>query len=121
MPRHAPELECSAEDKAALTAVTKSGTAEARTVDRARIVLACLEGKEIQQVARACTGTFICMALDLQSDTSAATDPSAEPIVLAIAASAGSGSVRRVFNSSSARNQSTSGVPIGVPRSCQRA
>ena len=52
MPRHAPELECSAEDKASLLALTKSGTAEARTVRRARIILACLEGKEIKQVAR---------------------------------------------------------------------
>jgi transposase len=52
MPRHAPELECSAEDKASLVAVTKSQTAEARAVERARIILACLEGKEIQQVAR---------------------------------------------------------------------
>jgi transposase len=52
MPRHAPELECSAEDKASLVATTKSRTAEARAVERARIILACLEGKEIQQVAR---------------------------------------------------------------------
>ena len=52
MPRHAPELECSAEDRASLIALTKSGTAEARVVERARIILACLEGKEIQQVAR---------------------------------------------------------------------
>jgi transposase len=52
MPRHAPELNCSAEDKASLIAVTKSRTAEARAVERAKIVLACLEGKEIQQVAR---------------------------------------------------------------------
>ena len=52
MPRHAPELECSAEDKASLVALTKSGTEEARVVDRARIILVCLEGKEIQQVAR---------------------------------------------------------------------
>jgi transposase len=51
MPRHAPELECSAEDKASLVAITKSRIEEARAVDRARIVLACLEGKEIQQVA----------------------------------------------------------------------
>ena len=29
-------------------------TAEARTVLRARIMLACLEGKEMQQVAREC-------------------------------------------------------------------
>ena len=52
MPRHAPELKCSREDKASLVALTKSGTAEARAVERARVVLACLEGKEIQQVAR---------------------------------------------------------------------
>ena len=40
------------EDKASLLALTKSHTAEARTVLRARIMLACLEGKEMQQVAR---------------------------------------------------------------------
>jgi transposase len=51
MPRHAPELECSAEDKASLVAITKSRIEEARAVERARIILACLEGKEIQQVA----------------------------------------------------------------------
>src|SRR6266436_7051720 len=52
MPRYAPELECSVEDKASLVSLTKSRTAEAYVVERARIVLACLEGKEIQQVAR---------------------------------------------------------------------
>src|SRR5271154_1102985 len=52
MPRHAPELECSAEDKASLVGITKSRIEEARAVERARIILACLEGKEIQQVAR---------------------------------------------------------------------
>src|SRR2546427_8139 len=52
MPRHAPALECSTEDKASLVAITKSRTEEARVVERARIILACLEGKEIQQVAR---------------------------------------------------------------------
>ena len=51
MPRHAPELECSAEDKASLVAITKSRIEEARVVERARIILACLDGKEIQQVA----------------------------------------------------------------------
>src|SRR5580698_1111970 len=51
MPRHAPELECSIEDKASLVALTKSRIGEARAVERARIILACLEGKEIQQVA----------------------------------------------------------------------
>jgi transposase len=52
MPRHAPQLECSIEDKASLVAIAESRTEEARAVERARIVLACLEGKEIQQVAR---------------------------------------------------------------------
>jgi transposase len=52
MPRHAPELECSAEDKASLVAIAKSRIEEARTVERARIILACVDGKEIQQVAR---------------------------------------------------------------------
>jgi transposase len=52
MPRHAPELECSTEVRASLVALTKSRTAEARIVDRGRIILACLGGKEIQQVAR---------------------------------------------------------------------
>jgi hypothetical protein len=52
MPRHAPELECSDEDKLSLIAIAKSRTEEARAVERARIVLACVEGKEIQQVAR---------------------------------------------------------------------
>ena len=52
MPRHAAALQCSTEDRASLVALTKAGTAEARVVKRARIILACLEGKEIQQVAR---------------------------------------------------------------------
>jgi transposase len=52
MPRRAPELECSAEDKASLVDITKSRIEQARSVERARIILACLEGKEIQQVAR---------------------------------------------------------------------
>jgi transposase len=52
MPRHAPVLECSGEDKASLVAISKSRTEEARDVERARIILACLEGKEIQQVAQ---------------------------------------------------------------------
>lgn len=52
MPRHATALECSAEMKAKLLSTSKSRTGEARAVERARIILACLEGKEIQQVAR---------------------------------------------------------------------
>ena len=52
MPRHAPTVECSVEIKAKLLSTSKSRTEEARAVERARIILACLEGKETQQVAR---------------------------------------------------------------------
>lgn len=52
MPRHAATLTCSEEVRAQLVTTSKSRTEEARAVERARIVLACLEGKEIQQVAR---------------------------------------------------------------------
>ena len=52
MPRHAPTLECSDEDKASLIAISKCRTEEARTVERAKIILARLEGRQIQQVAR---------------------------------------------------------------------
>lgn len=52
MPRHAPALNCSAEIRASLAAIGRSRTEEARLVERARIILACLEGKETQQVAK---------------------------------------------------------------------
>jgi transposase len=52
MPKHAAPLECSAEVRAELTAMSRGRSEEARMVERARIVLACLQGKEIQQVAR---------------------------------------------------------------------
>jgi len=52
MPRHAPVLECSDEGKASLMAISESRVEEACSVERARIVLARLQGKEIQQVAQ---------------------------------------------------------------------
>src|SRR5260370_14381151 len=52
MARYAPELEWLVEDKASLVARAKSRKAEAHAVERAGIILACLEGKEIHQVAR---------------------------------------------------------------------
>ena len=52
MPRHAAVLLCSVEVQAELVAISRSRTREARLVERARIILACLDGKEIQQVAR---------------------------------------------------------------------
>ena len=45
MPRHAPALECSAEDKAGLIGIRKSRIEEARLVERGRIILARLEGQ----------------------------------------------------------------------------
>ena len=51
MPKHAAPLDCSAEIRAELLAISRSRTQEARMVERARIILACLERKEIQQVA----------------------------------------------------------------------
>ena len=45
-------LECSAQQRAALVALARSRTAEARLVERARIVLACLEGKRNDAVGR---------------------------------------------------------------------
>jgi len=51
MPKHAAPLDCSPEVRAELVAISRSRTQEARMVERARIILACLEGKEIQQVA----------------------------------------------------------------------
>jgi transposase len=51
MPRSAPALQCSEEIRNQLVATSRSRTAEARAVERARIILGCLEEKEIQQVA----------------------------------------------------------------------
>ena len=52
MPKHAAPMDCSAEVRAELIAMSRSRTEEARMVERSRIILACLQGKEIQQVAR---------------------------------------------------------------------
>ncbi len=52
MPRHAPKLACSEDDLNKLVALSKSRTEQVRRVERARIILACWEGKENQQVAR---------------------------------------------------------------------
>jgi len=51
MPKYAAPLICSAEIRAELVAISRSRTHEARLVERARIILACLDRKEIQQVA----------------------------------------------------------------------
>jgi transposase len=51
MPKQAPAIHCSETVKSKLLAMSKSRTEEARMVERARIILGCLDGKEIQQVA----------------------------------------------------------------------
>ena len=58
MPRHAVKIQCSQEVRNELIVLSQSRTAEVRRVERARIVLACLEGKQNQEVARA-VGTSI--------------------------------------------------------------
>ncbi len=52
MARVAPALFCSAEQRAELIALARSRTEEARLVERARIVLACLQGKRNDVVGR---------------------------------------------------------------------
>jgi hypothetical protein len=52
MARVAIALTCSAEQRAELTALAHSRTAEARLVERAKIVLGCLEGKRNDAVGR---------------------------------------------------------------------
>src|SRR5208283_2564785 len=51
MPKHATPLNCSAEVRAELIVMSRSRMQEARMVERARIILACLGGKDIRQVA----------------------------------------------------------------------
>lgn len=53
MARVAVELQCSAEQRSELMALSRSRTAEQRLVERARIVLACLEGKRNDEVGQA--------------------------------------------------------------------
>ena len=52
MLRHARTSEWQDEDCSCSAAIGKSRTEEARSVERAKIVLARLEGRKIQQVAR---------------------------------------------------------------------
>lgn len=53
MARVAVELHCSAQERSELMSLARSRTAEARLVERARIVLACLEGKRNDEVGQA--------------------------------------------------------------------
>jgi len=52
MPKKAPIPECSPKDRQLLETFANSRTEEARLVERAKIVLACLEGQPIAQIAK---------------------------------------------------------------------
>ena len=52
MSRHAPVLDCTAEEKADLIAMSMSRIEEALMVEKSRIILFRLEGEQIQQVAK---------------------------------------------------------------------
>src|SRR6266700_2696211 len=51
LPKTAPVPQCSREDRQILEEWSRSRTMEARLVERARIVLGCLEGKPVSAVA----------------------------------------------------------------------
>jgi len=52
MPRHQPVPPCSPDDLVILKAWSSSRTLEARQVERARIVLRCIEGDSVKDIAR---------------------------------------------------------------------
>jgi transposase-like protein len=58
MSRHAPALQCSDDVRNELITLSKRRTAGVGRGERVRVILACLQGKENQQVARE-VGTLI--------------------------------------------------------------
>jgi transposase len=52
MPKRAPILSCSPEERKAVEALAGSRTEEVRLVERAKMILGCLEGKPVVQIAR---------------------------------------------------------------------
>ncbi len=54
MSRVAPKIKCSAEVRAELERRAASRTEEARVVERARMILGCLDGAPVQEVAAKC-------------------------------------------------------------------
>lgn len=54
MSRTAPQINCSAEDRQALQRLAVSRTEAKQTVERACMILGCLEGKRVQNIAREC-------------------------------------------------------------------
>jgi transposase len=54
MSRTAPQIICSPEDRQSLKRLAASRTEPKQTVERARIILGCLEGKRVQDIAHQC-------------------------------------------------------------------
>jgi len=54
MSRTAPQITCSPEDRQVLKRFAASRTEPKQTVERARIILGCLDGKRVQHIAREC-------------------------------------------------------------------
>jgi len=54
MSRKAPQITCSPEDRERLEQLAASRTESKQTVERARIILGCLDGKRVATVAREC-------------------------------------------------------------------
>jgi transposase len=54
MARNAPAISCGPEDRRELTRLAGSRTESRRMVERAQIILGCLAGQRVKQVARAC-------------------------------------------------------------------
>jgi transposase len=54
MSRTAPQIDCNPEDRQALQRLAASRTESKQTVERALIILGCLEGKRVQIIAREC-------------------------------------------------------------------
>lgn len=52
MPKRAPILTCDEQTRKELEQLAASGTAQARMVQRAKIILGCLEGKTMNEIAR---------------------------------------------------------------------
>lgn len=52
MPRKAPIPNCTVKDKEALEQIVRSRTEEVRMVERAKIILKCLEGERVHKIAK---------------------------------------------------------------------
>ena len=52
MPKKAPVLTCTEEDTATLDRWIRSRTIEARLVERAKIIMKCIQGQSLLQIAK---------------------------------------------------------------------